>query len=96
MSLWPSPATVLIWKLTEAPDNAGFTPDALKESKWYRETTRKGDVSHFSSSSRISDAFVETDWTSYQVREPIEDDEERLAMKIGVCLLHCQDELLIR
>ena len=35
------------------------------------------------SSSRASDALSATDRTSYQVREPIEDDEERLAMKQG-------------
>ena len=70
-------------RLTEAPDNAGFNPDIIKLSKWYQETTRKGDDPHYSSSSRMSDAFVETDWTPYQAREPGEDDEERLAMKIG-------------
>ena len=53
----------------------------MKVSKWHLETTLKGDVSHFSSFSRASDAFVETYWTS--IREPIEDDEEMLAMKIG-------------
>ena len=40
-----------------------------------------GDVSHFSSCSRTSDTFVETNLTSD--REPTEDDDERLAMKIG-------------
>ena len=71
-------------RLTEAPDNAGCNPDIMKVSKWYQETTRKGDDDpHFSSSSRMSDASVETDWTPYQVRETGEDDEERLAMKIG-------------
>ena len=75
-------------RLTEAPDNAGLNPDIMKVSKWYQETTRKGDDDpHFSSSSRMSDASVETDWTSYQVREPGEDDEERFAMKIGDMLL---------
>ena len=70
-------------RLTESPDSAGFNPDTMKVSKWYQEATRKSDVSHFSSSRGTSDAFADTDWTSYQVREPIEDDEERLAMKIG-------------
>ena len=32
--------------------------------------------SHFPSSSRVSDVFTETNGTSYQVREPIENDEE--------------------
>ena len=71
-------------RLTEALDNAGFKPDTRRGSKWYQKATLKGDVSHFSSSSRMSDAFVETYLTSYQVREHIEDDAERLAMKLGV------------
>ena len=55
----------------------GSNPDIMKVSKWYQETTRKDDVPHFSSSSRMSDAVVETDWTSYQVRELVDDDEEK-------------------
>ena len=31
----------------------------------------------------MSDVFAEADRTSYQVREPIESDEDRLAMKRG-------------
>ena len=69
-------------RLTEALDNAGFKPDTMRVSKWNQDATLKGGVSHFSSS-RMSDAFVETYWTSYQVREPLEDDEERLAMNTG-------------
>ena len=42
-------------RLTEAPENAGLNPDTTKVSKWYQETTRKDDVSHFSSFSRKSD-----------------------------------------
>ena len=68
-------------RLTGEPDSASFPPDTMKVSKWYQEATRKGDVSHFSSFSPTSDAFVETDWTS--VSEPIADDEERLPIKIG-------------
>ena len=33
--------------------------------------------------SRMSDAFIGTNRTSYQTREPVEDNEERLAMKRG-------------
>ena len=48
-------------RLTEAPNQAGFDPDTMKVSTWYQEATLKGDVSHFSSFSRTSDAFVEKD-----------------------------------
>ena len=57
----------------EAPDNAGSNPDTMKVSNGTNGTNLNLHVSHFSSFSRTSDAFVETDWTS--VREPIEDDE---------------------
>ena len=57
-----------------------FSPDTTRVSKWYQEATLKGDVSHFSSFSRTSNAFAETGWTS--VQEPIE-DEVRLVMKRG-------------
>ena len=63
---------------TETPDHAGVNPDTIRVSKWYRKTTLKCDVSHFSSSSRTSDTFVEINLTSE--REPIKDDESRLAM----------------
>ena len=72
-------------RFTETPDHAGVNPDTIRVSKWCRKTTLKGDVSHFSSFSRTSDTFVEINFTSE--REPIEDDEERLAMKIGDMLL---------
>ena len=91
-SLWLFPDTVLTWnffneevmkpeRFTEAPDYAGLHPDTMKVSKWYLKTTLNRDVSHFSFLSRTSDTFVETNLTSD--REPIEDFEERLAMKIG-------------
>ena len=38
-------------------------------------------ILNFPSSSRVSDALAGADRTSYQVREPIENDEETLAMK---------------
>ena len=68
-------------RFTEAPDHAGFNPGTMRVCKWYQKTTRTGDVSHFLSLSRTSDACVETNLTSE--REPTEDDEERLAMQIG-------------
>ena len=47
-------------RLTEAPENANIDPSTMRVSKWYQETTREGDVSHFSSSSRVSDVFTGT------------------------------------
>ena len=55
----------------------------MKMKTWYQEPTRESDDSQLPSSSRVSDALSGTDRKSYQVREPIEDDEERLAMKQG-------------
>ena len=73
-------------RLTEALEKAGIDPITIRVSKWYQETTREDDDSHFSHSSRVSDVFTGTNRTSYQEREPIEDDEERLAMKRGEML----------
>ena len=70
-------------RLTEAPENASIDPSTMRVSKWYQEPTREDDDSHFSSSSRVSDVFTGTSRTSYQEREPIENDAERLAMKRG-------------
>ena len=69
-------------KLTKAPENAGIDPSTMKMKKWHLEPTREDDDPHFESSSRVSDALTEADWTSYQVREPAANDE-RLAMKKG-------------
>ena len=49
--------------------------------QWYLEPTREDDDPHSPFSSRVSDALTGADSTSYQMREPIEDDQERLAMK---------------
>ena len=70
---------------TKAPENAGIDPSTIKMKKWYQEPTRKSDDSQLPSSSRASDtrASTGTDRTSYQAREPIEDDEEMLAMRQG-------------
>ena len=70
-------------RLTEAPENAGIDPGTMRVSKWYQGAAREDDDSHFSSSSRAGDVFTGTNRTSYREREPIEDDEERLAMKRG-------------
>ena len=70
-------------RLTQAPENAGIDPSTIKMKTWYQEPTRESDDSQLSSSSRASDALSATDRTSDLVREPIEDDEERLAMKQG-------------
>ena len=70
-------------RLTEAPENAGSDPGTMRVSTWYQEPTREDDDPHIPSSSRVSDVLVGTNRTSYQVREPIENDEERLAMKRG-------------
>ena len=68
-------------RFIEAPDHTGFNPDTMRVSGWYQKTTSKGNVPHFSSFSRTSDTCFETYLTSE--RELIEDDDERLAMKIG-------------
>ena len=70
-------------RLTETSENAGLNPDFMKVSKWYQEMSREDDVPHFSSSSRMSDVANGTERTSYQARETIEDDEERLTTKKG-------------
>ena len=62
--------------------NAGIDPTTMKMNRWHLEPTREDDDPHFPSSSRVSDALTEADRMSYQVREPVENDE-RLAMKKG-------------
>ena len=70
-------------RLKEAPENAGLNLGTMRVSKWYQKMSREDDVPHFSSSSRMGDIVNGMESTSYQAREPIEDDEERLAMKKG-------------
>ena len=55
----------------------------MRVSEWYQESTHESDDPHSPSSNRVSDVFTGADRTSYQVREPIENDEDRLAMKRG-------------
>ena len=89
MSLWLSPDTASIWNLTRSLWNQNdsqrrLTAQCLIQtpwSKWFQVATRKDDVPHFSSSSLAGDVFTGITRTSYQAREPKEDDEERLAMK---------------
>ena len=69
-------------RLAKAFDNAGIDPSTLRVST-RQESAREEDDPHFPSSSRVSDALTGADTTSYQEREPIENDEERLAMKQG-------------
>ena len=87
MKLWHSPDTTSTWclmrRLTKAADNADIDFSILGVSTWYQESTREEDDTHFPSSSRVSDALTGADTTSYQVQEPIENDEEKLAMKRG-------------
>ena len=72
-------------KLTKAPENAGIDPGTMRGSKWYQEPTREDDDPRSSPSSRVSDVVTGTNRSSYQVREPVEYDEERLAMKRDDC-----------
>ena len=53
--------TVKPGRPTDALENAGIDPDTMKVRKWHQETTRKGDVSHLSFSSRVGDVFLWND-----------------------------------
>ena len=68
-------------QLTKAPKNAGIDPSTMRVSKWHRELTREDDDPHFPSSTRVSEDVTGTSKSSYLVREPTENGEERLAMK---------------
>ena len=58
---------------TEAPRNAGIDPSTMKMKQWYQGHDRVSDQK----------APSGTDRASYHAREPIEDDDERLAMGQG-------------
>ena len=58
---------------SEAPRNAGQHPSTMKVKQWYQRRDRVSDKK----------APTETDRASYHAREPIEDDDERLAMTQG-------------
>ena len=47
----------------------------------YRELTDKNDDPYSPYSNRVRDAVVGTNRSSYQIQEPIENDEEGLAIK---------------
>ena len=93
MKLWRSPGTTSTWclmrrklqqeKPTKAPDNAGVDQSSMRGSKWYQESTREDDDHRSPPSSAVSDVITWTNRMSCQVREPIEHDEEKLAMKRG-------------
>ena len=70
-------------KLTKAPENAGIDLTTMRVSKWYQESTGEGDDLRSPPSSRVSGVFTGTNRMSHQVRQPIENDEETLAMKRG-------------
>ena len=60
-------------KATEAPRTAGRDPSTIKMKQWYQRHDRVSDQK----------APIGTDRASYHAREPIEGDDERLAMTQG-------------
>ena len=57
---------------------------AMRVSKWYQEPTRQDDDLRSSPSFKSRKrSFTGTNRMSYQVREPTENDKERIAMKRG-------------
>ena len=57
-------------KATEAPRSAGIDPSTMKMKQWYQKHNRVSDQK----------ALPGTNRASHHAREPIEDDDERLAM----------------
>ena len=73
-------------KATQAPRISGIDPSTMNLKQWYSGQDRLSDQSQWQwPSNRVSDKKVPTGTAraSYQSREPIEDDEERLAMRQG-------------
>ena len=60
-------------KATDAPRNAGIDPSTMKMKPWYQGHDRASDQK----------TPTGTDRASNHAREPIEDDDERLAMRQG-------------
>ena len=60
-------------KATMVPRNAGINPSTMKMKNWYQEPDPVSD----------KNSLTGTDRPSYQAREQIEDDDERLAMRQG-------------
>ena len=70
-------------QLTKARENAGIDLSTMRVSICYKESTRKDDDPHSPSSNHMNNVVTGTNRSSYQARGPIENDEERLAMKRG-------------
>ena len=71
---------------TKAPRNSGIDPGTMKMKQWYQGQDRLSDKSQWQlPSNRVRDkkAPTGTRRASYQAREPIAGDEERLAMRRG-------------
>ena len=58
---------------TEAPRNGGTDPSTMKRKHWYQKLNRVSDQKGPTGTNRAS----------YHAREPIEHDDERLAMRTG-------------
>ena len=71
-------------RLTKAPEKAGIDPSTMKMKTWYQEPTRES-VMILSFRLQVARAMLSVERTEHQTRYeiPIEDDEERLAMKQG-------------
>ena len=54
---------------------------ARRMSEWYKELTDKDYDPHSPFSIHVSDAIVGTNRSSYQIQEPVENDEERLSIE---------------
>ena len=72
-------------RLPRPPRKAGIDPRTMKMKQWYQGQHRASDKSPWQWRDRVSDkkAPTGTDRASKNAREPIEDDEERLAMRQG-------------
>ena len=73
-------------KATKAPRNSGIDPSTMTMKQWYQGHDRLSDESQWQlPRNRVSDekAPTGTDRASYQARELVEGDKERLAMRQG-------------
>ena len=71
---------------TKAPENAGKDPSTMNMKKWYQEPTRKSDdIPSFRLQVARAIQGLPLERTEHPIRprEPIEDDEEMLAMRQG-------------
>ena len=60
-------------QVTMEPENTRINPSSIKMKKWYQRQDRES----------AKNSLTGTDRPSYQEREQIEDDEERLAIRQG-------------